>query len=61
MDIRDEECELQHGDVAVLFFDRSGSSVKIHPIELDPAGNIVDPPQSYRQFFMQEINRLVRY
>lgn len=61
MDIRDEECELQHGDVAVLFFDRSGPSVKIHPIKLDPAGNIVDPPQSYRQFFMQEINRLVRY
>lgn len=61
MDIRDEKCELQHGDVAVLFFDRSGPNVKIHPIKLDPAGNIVDPPQSYRQFFMQEINRLVRY
>ena len=61
MDIRDEECMLQHRDVAILFFDRCGSNVKIHPIKLDPAGNIVDPPPSYRQFFMQEINRLVRY
>ena len=61
MDIRDEECKLQHRDVAILFFDRCGSNVKIHPIKLDPAGNIVDPPKGYRQFFLQEINRLVRY
>ena len=61
MDIRDEECELQHHDVAILYFDRSGSNVKIHPIKLDAAGNVVDPPRSYRRFFMQEINRLVRY
>ena len=61
MDIRDQECKLQHQDVAVLFFDRSGPSVKIHRINLDPAGNIVDPPPSYRQFFMQETNRLIGY
>ena len=61
MDIRDQQCKLQHRDVAVLFFERSGPNVQIHPIKLDPAGNVVDPPRSYRQFFMQEINRLVRY
>ena len=61
MDIRDQECELQHEDVAILFFDRSGPNVKIHRIHLDPAGNIVDPPPSYRQFFMRETNRLIGY
>ena len=61
MDIRDRECKLQHHDVAILFFDRSGPSVKIHRIHLDPAGNIVGPPPSYRQFFMQETNRLIGY
>ena len=61
MDIRDQECKLQHEDVAILFFDRSGPSVTIHRIHLDTAGNIVDPPPSYRQFFMQETNRLIGY
>lgn len=61
MDIRDQECKLQHQDVAILYFDRSGPSVKIHRINLDPAGNIVDPPPSYRQFFMHETNRLIGY
>ena len=61
IDIRDQKCKLQHQDVAILFFDRSGSSVKIHRINLDAAGNIVDPPPSYRQFFMQETNRLIGY
>ena len=61
IDIRDQKCELQHHNVAILFFDRSGPSVKIHRINLDPAGNIVDPPLSYRQFFMQETNRLIGY
>ena len=61
IDIRDQKSELQHLDVAILFFDRSGPSVKIHRINLDSAGNIVDPPPSYRQFFMQETNRLIGY
>lgn len=61
MDIRDEECELHHRDVAILFFDHSGSNVKIHPIKLDPAGNIVDAPPNYRQFFLREMDRLFRY
>lgn len=61
MDIRDEECDLNHRDVAILFFERSGSNVMIHPIKLDRAGNIVDAPPLYRQFFLQETDRLLRY
>lgn len=61
MDIRDQECKLRYRDVAILFFERSGSNVKIHPIKLDTAGNIVDAPPSYRQFFLRETDRLFRY
>ena len=61
MDIRDQECKLQHQDVAILFFDRSGAVVKIHPLKLDSAGNIVDTPPNYRQFFLREMDRLFRY
>ena len=61
MDVRDQKCKLQYRDVVILFFERSGSNVKIHPIKLDLAGNIIDAPPSYRQFFLREIDRLFRY
>lgn len=61
MDIRDKKGRLGHEDVAILFFHRSSSTVRIHPLRLDPAGNIVDAPPSYRRFFMRETDRLLRY
>ena len=59
MDVRDQKGRLRHEDVSILYFHRSGSNVKIHPVKLDLAGNIVNAPPRYRQFFMQELNRLL--
>ncbi len=40
--------------VQILFFDRRGIRTLVHPIELDERGNVVRPPKSYRQFFLEE-------
>ncbi len=48
-------------DVQILYFEKRGSETNVFPIALDKRGNIVDPPLSYRDFFMEEeINLLSR-
>lgn len=59
MDIRDGITPLRHDDVAILYFERIGDSVTIHKIDIDPYGNIVSAPPSYRNFFLREEDRLV--
>ena len=46
-------------DVSIIYFEPSGSSTKLHNIELDEDGNLVSCPDSYRRFFSNEIDRLV--
>lgn len=57
MDVRDGKANLKPEDVSILFFERNDVSVQIHSIRLDEEGNILDAPQSYRRFFMEEITR----
>ncbi len=57
MDVRDKKTDLTHEDVSILFFERIGPGVKIHDISIDEEGNICGAPPSYRQFFMDEVNR----
>ncbi len=57
MDVRDGTTPLQPDDVSILFFERSGLDVRIHSIRMDGDGNILDAPNCYRQFFMEETNR----
>ena len=56
-DLRDGKIELGKDDVSVLFFERQNLSVRIHQLGFDEQGNIVGAPRSYRQFFMEEVNR----
>lgn len=46
--------------VAILFFDKPASETTVHLIELDELGNLVDPPQGYRDFFLEEELNLLR-
>ena len=55
MDVRDEKIEAR--DVLILYFERAGEGVEIHPIEVDAAGRIVDVPEGYRSFFLDEQRR----
>lgn len=46
--------------VALLYLHREGLETKCHLIELDRLGNLIDPPDNYRSFFLEEEWRLLR-
>jgi hypothetical protein len=53
MDIRDNKT-IKPKDVVILYFEKDGPDVNIHPIEIDKNGNIQGAPPGYRSFFMKE-------
>ncbi len=59
LDIRDKKTELAPEDVSILYFEPNDLDVTIHSLRLDDRGTIVDPPDSYRRFFMDELRRSV--
>jgi len=58
MDVRDG-IGLRHDQVVILYFQRYGTEVRIHPLYLDEHGNILAPPASYRNFFLDEERRFL--
>ncbi len=58
-DVRDGKNNLEPKDVILLYFERKGAAVQIHPIELDSAGNLINVPSGYRQFFLEETERIL--
>ena len=59
MDIRDKKTRLGPDDVSILFFERKDLDVIIHSLRIDDRATIIDPPESYRQFFLDELRRSV--
>ncbi len=59
MDVRDGEGNLKPEDVSVLFFERQDLDVHIHSLQIDDEGNILNAPDGYRQFFIEEMERSV--
>ena len=57
MDVRDGKTKLKPEDVSILFFERDDLDVRIHSLGFDQLGNVLDTPDSYRSFFMEETNR----
>ncbi|MDD9818490.1 MAG: hypothetical protein OXU61_10230, partial [Gammaproteobacteria bacterium] len=60
MDVRDNESKLKPEDVSILFFERGDLDVRIHSLQLDKEGQVIDAPASYRKFFMDEMNRRLK-
>ena len=58
-DVRDGESKLKPADVSILYFERNGIDVLIHSLKLDEQGNILDAPNGYRRFFMEETTRSI--
>ena len=52
---------LKPNEVSILYFEPQGNSVKIHNLTVDKHGNLLDTPESYRDFFMQETDRLLGF
>ena len=59
MDVRDGTTELKAEDVSVLFFEPGELDVTIHSLRLDQDGNVLDAPPTYRQFFLDEMERSI--
>lgn len=57
MDVRDGVSELKPSDVSILYFQRDALDVKIHSLGIDEEGNILNAPDDYRRFFMEEVKR----
>ena len=58
MEVRDGKV-LKPEDVSLLYFERADGDVRIHSLEIDGMGNIVNPPKGYRRFFLEEEKRLL--
>jgi predicted ATPase len=54
MAVRDPNSPLTKDDVSLLFFKAHAAGVRIHTLELDEQGQIIDPPGGYRSFFLKE-------
>lgn len=59
MEVRDGTAKLKPDDVSILYFERDDLDVKIYSIRLDKEGNVLDAPNSYRKFFMDETKRSI--
>lgn len=57
MDVRDGSGALKPEDVSILFFERNELDVNIHSLRIDGEGNVLNAPDSYRRFFMEETAR----
>ena len=58
-DIRDQKTELKPEDVSILYFEMNDLDVTIHSLQLDKQGNILGAPDGYRQFFTNELRRVL--
>ena len=59
MDIRDRTTDLKPDEVSLLFFERSNLEVRIHSLRFDEQGNVLNAPDGYGQFFMNEMRRSI--
>lgn len=57
MDIRDKNTGLRAQDVSILYFEPLELDVKVHSLRIDQDGNVVGAPGTYREFFMDEMQR----
>ena len=57
MDIRDRKTNLRVDDVSLLYFEREGLGVRIHALRFDEDGNVRGAPNTYRRFFLEEVER----
>ncbi len=57
MDVRDGRTTLRPEDVSILYFERKGLGVHISSLGLDGEGNVLNAPDSYRRFFLEETER----
>lgn len=48
-------------DVSLIYLEPSGNSVRVHNIRFDEQANLLDAPSGYREFFLQESDKLLGF
>jgi energy-coupling factor transporter ATP-binding protein EcfA2 len=51
---------LRPDDLRIFYLEKKGASTKLHVLEVDAQGNLLNPPEGYRDFFMLEQLALLR-
>lgn len=46
--------QLKEGDVKIFFLEKKGNQTKLHILEIDSQGNVLNAPDGYRDFFLRE-------
>ena len=52
---------IRHKDVSLIYLEPKGNAVKVHNIGFDKMGNMEGVPSHYREFFLNEIDRLMGF
>jgi len=55
------EKKISPDDVGLVYFEPEGSHVNVHNIGFDENGNLLNTPDSYRQFFLDESDRFLGF
>lgn len=50
---------ISHQDVSILFFERTPAGTELFQMDVDERGMPIDPPDSYRSFFLAEWDRIL--
>lgn len=45
---------LKPADIKIFFLEKKGSQTKLHQLEIDAQGNVLNSPDGYRDFFLRE-------
>ena len=53
-DVKDEKSNLKPEDVSILYFERKDLEFRIRSLRIGKDGNILNAPEHYRDFFMEE-------
>jgi hypothetical protein len=59
IDLRKSNGKIDPNNIAIYYFERSGTSVSIDRMPLDEDGNFKSTPNGYRRFFLQHENTLL--
>jgi hypothetical protein len=59
IDLRKSNGKIRPDDIAIYYFERSGTSVSVRRLPLDDDGNFTHTPVGYRNFFVQHENTLL--
>ena len=52
---------ISHEDVGLIYLEPKYGSVRIHNISINEDGDLIDPPLSYREFFLSETKKLLGF